>query len=105
MEQRKAKRIIKRLEVKFNTGVENTAITSDLSENGMFIRTNRGAEHGSVINIKLNPPNARELFLTGKVVRVSGQCQGLLGGVKSGMGVQLISPPLDYMNYVQSILN
>ncbi len=103
-EKRIVPRVIKRLEVKFHTTVENTAITNNLSEVGMFIRTNRGASPGSIVNIKLNLPNARELSLTGRVVRCMRSMPGLLGDIKSGMGVQLISPPQDYVKYVHSII-
>lgn len=105
MEKRQATRIVKRLEVKYQIEVENTAITSDLSEIGIFIRTNRGIEPGSVINIKLNLPNAQELFLEGKVVRSRKILPGLVGESKSGMGIQLINPPDNYINYVHSLLN
>ncbi len=104
-EKRKAKRAIKRLEVKFQTAVENTAITSNLSEIGIFIRTNRGVAPGNVLSIKLNLPNLQELFLMGKVVRSMRSVSGLSGEAKSGMGIQLISPPHDYIKYVQSLLN
>ncbi len=105
IERRKAPRAIKRLEVKFQTGVENTAITSNLSEIGMFIRTNRGVAPGSILNIKLNLPNSQELFLAGKVARSMRSISGLTGETKSGIGIQLINPSHDYINYVQSILN
>lgn len=105
IERRKALRTIKRLEVKFQTGVENTAITSNLSEIGMFIRTNRGVAPGSVLNIKLNLPNSQELFLTGTVVRSMRSMSGLIGETKSGIGIQLINPSHNYIDYVQSILN
>jgi len=105
MERRKATRVIKRLEVKFHTDVENTAITSNLSESGLFIRTNRGVTPGSILDIKLNLPNAQELFLTGKVVRSMKTTPGLVGNAKSGMGIQLISPPANYIDYVKSLLS
>ena len=103
-EKRNAPRIIKRLEVKFQTAVENTAITSDLSESGIFIRTNRGITPGSILNIKLNLPKLKELFLTGKVVRSMKSAPGLVGHTKSGMGIHLISPSDDFKGYVRTLL-
>jgi len=103
-DKRKAVRIVKRLEVKFHTAGENTAITCDLSENGLFIRTNKGVDAGNVINIKLHLPNMQELFLTGRVVR-SIKDSAITGGSKNGMGIQLINPPQDYINYVHSLLD
>ncbi len=103
MEKRKSPRLIKRLEIKFQTETENTAITSDLSETGIFVTTNKGIESGNVLNLKLNLPNSQELFLSGKVVRNIKSAPALVGNSKSGMGIQLVDPPLDYLNYVQSI--
>lgn len=103
-EKRVAERIFKRLEVQFSTVVENTAITSNISETGMFIRTNRGLAEGSTLNIKLNLPDSKELEVKGKVVRSSKTIPGLLGNSKSGMGIHLISPPAEYVGYVQSLL-
>ena len=105
MEKRAKERIIKRLEVKFQTNVENTAITSNLSESGIFIRTKRGINPGSILDIKLNLPNTQELILKGKVVRSMTSVSGLVGEAKSGIGVQLISPPSEYISYIQSLLN
>ncbi|MBI4687731.1 MAG: PilZ domain-containing protein [Nitrospirae bacterium] len=104
MERRKTNRIIKRLEVKFHTGIEKTAITSDLSEAGMFIRTNQGVAPGSIISIKLCLSNSQEIFLSGKVIRSMRTMSGLIGETKSGMGIELVNPPPNYTDYVQSIL-
>ena len=104
MEKRKSRRVIKRLEVAFNTAVENTAITSDLSESGIFIRTNRGVMPGNILNMKLILPKLREFFLTGKVVRSLKSAPGLVGHSKSGMGIQLISPSNDYKDYIRVLL-
>lgn len=111
MEKRQSPRAVKRLEVKFHTSAENTAITSDLSETGMFIRTSRGVTPGSILNLRLNLPNLsaqqkaeqQEIFLTGKVVRSMKSVPGLVGVSKSGMGIQLISPSDEYREYVRSL--
>lgn len=105
MERRKASRVAKKLEVKFQTPVEKTAITNDLSETGMFIKTNMGITSGSVVNFKLNLPNSQELILTGKVTRCVRTMLGLVCESKNGMGIQLIDPPNNYINYVQSLFS
>ena len=105
MDKRKSDRIIKRLEIKFQTEAQNTAITSDLSETGIFVTTNKGIEPGNVLNLRLNLPNSQELFFAGRVVRNIKSAPALVGNSKSGMGIQLVDPPLDYLNYVQSIRN
>jgi Tfp pilus assembly protein PilZ len=103
MERRRSERITKRLEVKYWTNEENTAITNDLSETGLFIRTNRGMKPGSSIDLKLNLPNSQELFLSGRVVRSMKSLPGLVGDSKSGMGIELIEPPPEYIDYVRSL--
>ena len=102
-EKRKAKRISKRLEVKFHSTSENTAITDDLSENGLFITTSKGMEAGNSIDIKLHLPNSEELYIQGRIIRNLKATPGINNGEKVGMGIELINPPQDFINYVQSI--
>lgn len=103
-EKRKKTRVSRRLEVKFNLNSENTAITSDLSENGMFITTCKGVEPGSEIDIRLHLPNSEALSIRGKVVRHIKSAPGVGSSTQKGMGVELVSPPTDYISFVQSLL-
>ncbi|MBI5740941.1 MAG: PilZ domain-containing protein [Nitrospirae bacterium] len=103
-DRRKSLRVAKRLEVKFNSTAENTAITNDLSANGMFIATCKGIEPGSTIDIKLNLPNAEALTISGKVIRSIKPVTPPDAGMQKGMGVEIMAPPSDYINYIQSLL-
>ncbi|MBI5195753.1 MAG: PilZ domain-containing protein [Nitrospirae bacterium] len=103
MEKRKTGRVAKRLEVKFQSPVEKTAITNDLSETGIFIKTNMGVNDGNIISFKMNLPNTQEIPLTGRVARSVRTMLGLIGESKSGIGVHLVDPPENYVNYVQSL--
>ncbi len=104
MDKRKTGRVAKRLEVKFQSPVEKTAITNDLSETGIFIKTtNMGVTEGSIISFKMNLPNTQEIPLTGRVARSIRTMLGLIGESKSGIGVHLVDPPENYVNYVQSL--
>ncbi len=103
MDKRKSQRVIKRLEIKFQTEAEHTAITNDLSETGVFVKTTKGVQPGNIIDLRLNLPNSQELFLSGRIVRNIKSLPALVGNSKSGMGIELIDPPLDYINYVHSI--
>lgn len=103
-EKRKAKRILKRLEVKFRSAAENTAITDDLSESGLFITTSKGMEAGNSIDIKLHLPNSEALFIKGRIIRNLKAAPGMNNGVKVGMGIELINPPQDFINYIQTII-
>jgi hypothetical protein len=103
-EKRRTVRVAKRLEVKFSAAAENTAITNDLSGNGMFITTCKGIDPGNVIDIRLNLPNTEVLSMRARVVR------NIKAGTRSnvekqnGMGVELITPPANYLSYIQSLL-
>jgi Tfp pilus assembly protein PilZ len=103
-EKRKTKRISKRLEVKFHSTAENTAITDDLSESGLFITTSKGMEAGNSIDVKLHLPNSEALFIKGRIIRNIKTMPGMNNGVKVGMGIELINPPQDFVNYIQSII-
>ncbi len=103
IEKRSADRIIKRLEVQYETEVENTAITSNISETGLFIRTNRIVALGAILRIKLNLPNLQEFSLRGRVMRSKHTAPGLVGEAKSGLGIQLIEPPQDYIDYIRTL--
>jgi Tfp pilus assembly protein PilZ len=102
-DKRKDDRIIKRLEVKFQTNGERTSITSNLSEKGLFIRTKKVLEPGSTVNLKLDLPNNSSIYLTGKVIRSVRSVTGLLGQAKSGMGISLTNPPDNYITYISSL--
>ena len=102
-EKRKAPRVTKRLEVRYRVSEEKSAITSNVSETGLFIRTNRGLNPGSEIDLKIDLPNAKGIPLKGRVVRTIKTLPGLIGVVKSGMGIKLIFPPSDYIEYVRSL--
>jgi len=103
-EKRRTKRVAKRLEVKFHSTVENTAITDDLSEKGLFITTSKGMEAGNSIDIKLHLPNSEELSIKGRIVRNIKATPGISNGAKVGMGIELINPPLDFINYIKSLV-
>ena len=104
-EKRRAVRVEKRLEIKFNSPVENTAITNDLSENGMFITTCKGLDPGNTIDIRLNLPNAEPLSMKGKVIRnIKKTGPSGNSGKQNGMGVEIITPPHNYVSYIQSLL-
>jgi len=104
-EKRRSARVVKRLEVSFFATEERTAITSNISETGLFIRTRRGLDTGIILNIKIKLPNSADLMLEGNVVRTFKSVPGLVGGVKSGMEIQLLNPSEGYLNYVQTLLN
>ena len=62
-EKRRSPRVMKRLEVSFIPNGERTAITSNISETGLFIRTQRGVDEGGMLDLRIKPPNTADLLL------------------------------------------
>jgi ribosomal protein S27E len=100
MNKRKHQRFTKRLEAKFIADGESfIGITSNLSENGLFIRTKRGLPPDSIVDIELIMPD-------GKVSRLQGIVKRTAKGpllAKNGMGVSLLKRDETYARYVKSL--
>lgn len=93
-------RFTKRLEVRFTSGgLSFTGILSNLSENGLFIRTNRGFAPGSVIDIEMVMPDGKKSFLKAVVRRT---IKTPMSTLKNGMGVELVEKDAAYINFVRS---
>ena len=101
---RKSERIFRRLEVTYLTDTEHCAITSNISETGIFIRTLKKFQPGTVLNLRLLPPNSPEMPLKGEVVRITPAESRMMGTRKGGIGIHLIDPPPAYINYVKSMI-
>jgi Tfp pilus assembly protein PilZ len=101
MEKRKHPRFIKRLETRI--GIDHTSfwsISSDLSESGLFIRTNRGCNVDTAIDIELSLPGNRISFLKGIVRRT---IRTPIPIMKNGMGVEIIEKDETFKDFVKSI--
>ena len=97
MEKRKHKRFFKRLEARFSSGGKSfVGTSSNLSESGLFIRTNRGFVPGSVVDIELTTPHGVS-FLKGIVKRTSRTSPA----IKNGMGVELTEKDTTYINFLK----
>lgn len=102
MQKRCAVRKIKRLPVTFiNNSLEQNGFSSDVSFNGIFIRTRRA----------LNPGNAIKIIVEldcGSRVQMSGVvCRSIRTGtmdIKNGMGVHLTEVHPKYTMFVSSLL-
>lgn len=88
MEKRKHRRYTKRLETKVYAGdSELRAITSDVSEGGIFIRTQRGFSPGSIVEIDIYLPDNKSCRIRGKVKRT---VKTPLPIMKNGMGIEIM---------------
>lgn len=98
--KRRGRRFTKRLEIKFSSGgISFTGILSNLSESGLFIRTNHGFTPGTIINIELVMPDNKISFLKGLVRR---SIKIPMSPNKNGMGVELIEKDAAFINFLKS---
>jgi len=100
MNKRKNPRFTKRLEARFIADGESfVGITSNLSENGLFIRTKRGFAPDSILDVELTMPDGKVSFIRGIVKRTVK----VPLSVKNGMGIELLKKDETYMRYVKSL--
>jgi hypothetical protein len=109
-EKRGHKRLIKRCESEFMVeGIIHRGISSNLSVNGIFIRTNRPFPTGTVLDIVIHLPDGSTSKLKGRVSRAWKTQLGKVMGTpikafKDGMGVELIEKDDNYLEFVKSSL-
>ncbi|MBE0425048.1 MAG: PilZ domain-containing protein [Nitrospirae bacterium] len=93
-------RFAKRLEATFGAGgLSYRGILSNLSESGLFIRTNRGFAPDTIIDIELIMPDSKVSRLKGVVKRT---IRRPVSTIKNGMGIELIEKDKTYLNFVKS---
>jgi Tfp pilus assembly protein PilZ len=103
MEKQQRTRRTKRIEVRF--GPErptDLGFTIDVSETGLFVKTNTVYPPDTRLVLELSLPDRRVLPLRGRVMwakRLPPQLARLLR--KAGMGIELIDPPPEYLNLIQ----
>ncbi len=101
MQKRRSPRRIKRLEIKFvSDDVVYRGITSDISHEGIFIRTKKGLPPETIIEMDLFLPTGEVINLRGRVKRT---IKTLYTEIKNGMGVELIDVPLKYLEYIKNL--
>ncbi len=99
---RKHKRIIKRLETECSAaGVDFRGISSDLSENGLFVRTSKPFSPDTAVDLTIHLPDSSLSKVRGIVRRAvrTGPAYG-----KNGMGIEIIECDQNFIAYVNSLL-
>jgi len=81
-------------------GLSFRGIMSNISANGIFIRTNRGFTPDTIVDIEVVMPDNKISLLKGIVKRTT---KTTLSSVKNGMGVELMEKDSIFENFVQSI--
>jgi hypothetical protein len=101
MDKRRNPRFIKRLEARLS--IDQTSfwsISHDLSESGLFIRTNRVCTVNTPIDIELSLPGNRVSFLKGIVRRTIRTPIPLM---QNGIGIEIIEKDRSFRDFVKSI--
>lgn len=99
MARRSTWRIPIRLSVILNCGSRVCPATvTNLSETGMFISEVTGFAEDSQFDISI-PLKEGVLHVPGKLVRLSK-----INGSKNGIGVELMDPPQNYLEFVENLL-
>ncbi len=95
-------RFTKRLEATFSSGsLSYRGILSNLSHNGLFIRTNHGFAPGSTVDIELVMSDNRLCRLKGIVKRT---IKTPMSSMKNGMGIELTEKDAAYLNFIESFI-
>jgi curved DNA-binding protein CbpA len=98
VEKRKHRRYIKRLTATLFVDQKSfTGISGDLSESGLFIRTNRSLAVNTPVDIEILLPDNRTSLLKGSVRRTH------ISPLKTGIGIQITEKDRVFSDFVESI--
>jgi Tfp pilus assembly protein PilZ len=105
MEKRTTNRLNKRLMVRFGrTKPDSLGITSDISDTGVFIKSNTVFSPGTDLVMDLTLPDERVIRLNGRVVWAKRVPPNMLRFVKkSGMGIFLDETPPDFFSILRKL--
>jgi len=104
-EKRRENRYKGRFKIEYTSGNQvHRGISSNLSLNGLFIRTRSPLEIGTLITILLHLPGGLTATLKGKVARVLVIHDGTSPvTIRNGMGVEIIEKDFNYLRIVMSL--
>ena len=98
MNKRRAIRFLARLHVRLNhESITSWGILSDVSEKGIFIRSNRDFVTGKEIRIEIVMPDSTTSILRG-IVRRKRELQG--SHRKYGLGVEITERDQSYLKFI-----
>jgi Tfp pilus assembly protein PilZ len=106
VEKRARNRIAKRLFIRFGPEqAVNIGFTGDISLTGIFIKTNTMFAPGSILKMEVELPDSKILHLKGTVMWAKRVPATLVRHIKkSGMGVKIVQPPAEYIEFVSSMI-
>lgn len=98
---RKNPRFVRRLETEFSAQDKKyRGISSDLSINGLFIRTQHAFVPDTMLDIVIHLPSASDVKLKGRVRR---SIKTPVISIKNGMGIEIIESDPQYVNFVNTV--
>jgi len=105
-EKRREDRYKGRFKIEYASGGQTyRGISSDLSLNGLFIRTRNPLTMGTLITMVLHLPGGLTATLKGKVARVLVAPDGTSDiSIRNGMGIEIIEKDYNYLRTVMSLL-
>ena len=105
-EKRREDRFRGRFKIEYASGGQMyRGISSNLSLNGLFIRTRNPLEIGTLITMVLHLHGGVTAALKGKVVRVLVMHEGTSAiSIRNGMGIEIIERDYNYLRTVMSLL-
>jgi len=99
MPGRQHKRYKKRIEIEVKAeGQERKMFSSDISESGLFIRTNKGFPPGTALDLKLYLPDESIAYAKGWVKRT---VKTQVSAFKNGMGVKLLEADENFKRFFE----
>ena len=102
MDRRKQPRFVKRLETRIiSDHISFCSISSDLSESGLFIRTNRGLSIDTPVEIELSLPGNKASLLKGIVRRTT---RTGISSMKNGMGIEITDKDETFIDFIKAII-
>lgn len=97
--RRHNQRAKRRMMVRFGTqGAHHTGFTKDISETGLFIRTNTVSRPGTTLQVEIAFPE-QTFLLWARVVWAKKVPPQLAHLMDCGMGVCFIDPPADWLEF------
>lgn len=101
MERRVCERLFAELQTRILYGdIIYTGTVTNLSEEGMFIRTRAHFPENTVFDVVVRQ-NGQTLKITVEVKRTAKPFAYNIGNQEHGIGVTLINPPHDYLEFVE----
>ncbi len=110
-DDRGQKRFIKRLNTEFSVDrVTRKGISSNLSINGLFIRTNYPYIPDTLLDIVIHFPDGNVSKIKGRVRRSSKTSLGRIMGatvksLKNGMGIKIVESDANYLHLIRDLIS